>query len=175
MELQEFNSLYEETTQAIILEYEVEKHNYESGIFSDEFKDYTTWNNTYLYNNKTSIESENLDECNISELKKEIEKYEETISNQKGYILNRPELEASVFDNYVDEIFLRTEIIVFKYSDNLVDDFVNKKFKKIIEEKLKPEKEQYMQTIDCNMLKLFKNGSIDWKTLQSLTYSNCKI
>ncbi len=40
---------------------------------------------------------------------------------------------------------------------------------------LKPEKEKKEQQPDCKMMELFKEGIIDWETLQEITYKNCDV
>ncbi len=40
---------------------------------------------------------------------------------------------------------------------------------------LKPEKEKKEQQPECKMMELFKEGIIDWETLQKITYKNCDV
>lgn len=51
-------------------------------------------------------------------------------------------------------------------------------YKRVIKDKikelLKPVTARYLHTVDCKLLELFKAGTIDWKTLQKLVYSNCE-
>jgi len=34
---------------------------------------------------------------------------------------------------------------------------------------------KFLQTIDCKILQLFKDWTIDWETMANLTYTNCKL
>lgn len=53
---------------------------------------------------------------------------------------------------------------------------INYIFRNFITSELKPQDyKSYTRYPDCKLLKLFMDGSIDFKTLQQITYADCKI
>ena len=53
--------------------------------------------------------------------------------------------------------------------------YITNKIKKIVTEKLKPTRLDYVRSINCNFFQLFKDGNIDWEMLQKLVYSDCAL
>jgi len=60
--------------------------------------------------------------------------------------------------------------------DTEVKDFyINGKIREWINLNLKPDSVQYSRPVDCKLLTLFKEGAIDFDTLQKLVYTDCKL
>ena len=82
-------------------------------------------------------------------------------------------LEESASDRYI-------ECLVYIYSYLSLDrESLQKEIQRLtgeaISNRLKPKNSNYEQAPDCNLLQLFRDGSIDWTTLQKITYSNCDL
>jgi len=170
MTLEEFNKLFEKTDNRIKEEYKVAKELWEKNDFSfnDKFK-------TIEF-----IQSENIYENLSEDCIKVIQNYREEVKNFKGEIYSEEHIQSEIDTDYdygaeVISIYFETRIKVFRYATDITTDYTDKEFRDILKNLLKPEKEHYAQNIDCKLLTLFKEGTIDWSTLQKLVYTNCEL
>ena len=62
---------------------------------------------------------------------------------------------------------LSTKEMLQKRIDNRVE--------RNIDARLKPNSELYIKEIDCALMSLFEDGTIDWATLQKLVYKDCDL
>jgi hypothetical protein len=105
-------------------------------------------------------------------------------------VINEFYKEVSELPYHVDGSYQKLDIKTDYDSSEIYNDFFIYSYKTIstierIEERvktnvrtwfrkeLKPDSEKYEQSVDCKLMELFKNGTIDFKTIQSLVYKNC--
>jgi hypothetical protein len=62
-----------------------------------------------------------------------------------------------------------------EWSEESFQTHIKNQLRRELTARLQPAKVSYPKTIDCKLLTLFKEGSIDWITLQKLVYSDCEI
>jgi len=170
MTLEEFDKLFKEIDNRVKKEYRIAKELWDKGDFSfnDKFK-------TIEF-----IQSENIYEDSSEDCIKIIQDYKEKVKNFKGEIYSEEHIQSEIDTDYdygaeVISIYFETKIKVFRNATDITVDYTNKEFREIIRNLLKPEKETYAQIIDCKLLTLFKEGAIDWSTLQKLVYSDCEL
>ena len=77
-------------------------------------------------------------------------------------------------DSYIDEQHYRYRYRVL-CSPMEIEQRWKYEVKNKFKENLKPKKERYSRPVDCKLMELFKDGSIDFKTLQKLVYSDCEL
>ena len=106
----------------------------------------------------------------ITEFKEKCEQFSNNINFSIKYVEPTSDYESSIVDG---NHFACTYHTV----KNEISEFaVNNMFRDFIADELKPQKYKgYTRSADCKLLKLFMDGSIDFKTLQQITYADCKI
>ena len=102
----------------------------------------------------------------LSEFKKEVEEL-------PYHIDGRYNINLSAGDYYIEDNHYAYECYIHR--EELPEYAVKSKIKQWINEQLKPESERCTQPVDCKLLALFKEGTIDFKALQKLTYTNCNL
>jgi len=60
-------------------------------------------------------------------------------------------------------------------SKEMLQKRIGNRIERNIEEKLKPNSESYVRQIDCALMSLFEDGTIDWATFQKLVYKDCDL
>ena len=106
----------------------------------------------------------------INEFKEKCEQFNNNIDFKVLYVEPTSDYDSSSIDgNY----FMCTYYTV---KDEISEFAVNNMFRDFIADELKPQEYKgYTRSADCKLLKLFMDGSIDFKTLQQITYVDCKI
>ena len=116
-----------------------------------------------------------LEDVSIKTMLKEIEELNETFK-----LLNAIEKEKPYQEIDTGECYIHSFNYEFKYRDICskaeLEARIKTKVKENVRIALKPKGyEGYTIHVDCKLLTLFKDGSIDWKTLQKLVYTNCEL
>lgn len=177
MILEEFNQLWLATDKRVKEEYKEAKAKWEKNDFSfnDKFK-----TSKYVY-------SDCIKGYTSQEVIAVIKEYEKEVTETKGEIVQKVhsyQLENEVLqveftgdEEYgeVDTVYFSTEFNIFREVEDITESYSKYVFREIITNKLKPESESYASTVDCKLLQLFKDATIDWKTLQKLTYKDCEL
>ena len=108
----------------------------------------------------------------LSEFKKEVEGLPYHISGSYN-------IKLSAYSRYDDnDAYIEDNHYTYEYyihKEELPEYTVKQKVKQWINEQLQPESAIYRQPVDCKLLELFKEGTIDFKALQKLTYTNCNL
>jgi len=178
MTLEEFKRLESETYNKVKEDYLEAKNKWDNNDFNYDRR----------FRKEILILSDNINNCTIKEVKEIIEEYELEITRTKGEVVGEKTGWGSVngaidIDGYNDadgyfipeEVYFNTRVYVLNEDEDVIEYFSKEELKNIIKEKLKPESELYAITVDCKLLQLFKDGNIDWLTLQKLTYTNCNL
>ena len=173
MELKEFNELRVETEKDLNEKLTLAKKMLDNGEYNYH---------VYIEAGLTGVivtkihSTNNLYNIDLEELKQEIIDIEELYSTTVG--INKTQIfqtnRIDVYDEYEELESLNYEFSYRVPMKEISEDFINKVFKRKIEEKLKPVKE-YKRSVDCKLMGLYKDGVIDWKTLQNLVYSDCDL
>jgi len=78
-------------------------------------------------------------------------------------------------DSYISENRAYATYKVYSHpSNDVVETQVKYRLRSKITQLLKPSGIQHPRSIDCAVLNLFKEGIIDWPTLQRITYKDCE-
>ena len=125
-----------------------------------------------------SISATYLDDClspdeiieMINNFKEECEQFKNNIGFKIVYIEPTTEYDSSIIEgNYFKCVYY---IVKNEISENII----NSRFRDFIKNELKPQEYTgYTKYPDCKLLKLFMDGNIDFRTLQQITYADCKI
>ncbi len=168
--VEQFNKLYDDFTNETKQELEEIKNPKKSDKVFLENKD--------LIWETHCIKSNSLANLSMNEVIKSIKSFKKRIKKQKDKLFFEVTEEAETDSDYDGDTWI--EFVGFKATwlgprDEVSEYFLNNKFKSHVNNWLKPNKEVYTRTIDCKLLTLFKDGKIDWTTLRTLVYSDCKI
>lgn len=112
---------------------------------------------SYLYNNATYEELTTI--------------YNELLENVKNF--KHGEITVEINQHDEDEVCFCCRCIVL--TKTVLNSNIKYKVRIWAESRLKPEGVLSTKPIDCKLLQLFKEGTIDFNTLQTLTYTDCKI
>lgn len=106
----------------------------------------------------------------INEFKEKCEQFNNSIDFKIVYTEPTSDYDSQLIDgNY----FMCSYYTV---KDEISEFAVNNMFRDFIANELEPQNYKgYTRHPDCKLLKLFMDGSIDFKTLQQITYADCKI
>lgn len=80
---------------------------------------------------------------------------------------------VNVGDGYIDDI--RYGYSYYALDLNKLESVINTMTRRIIEGFLKPGNVEQSITPDCSAVQLFRDGAIDWETLQKITYKDCTL
>ena len=121
------------------------------------------------------INSDNFEytEC-PEDMRNLLEAFEDRVSELPFHVKVGYSLQLDVDDGYIDEQHYRYRYQVL-CSPMEIEQRWKSEVKGKFREILKPKKERYSRPVDCKLMELFKDGSIDFKTLQKLVYSNCEL
>lgn len=78
------------------------------------------------------------------------------------------------YGSSVDDNWYKYNYYVLAGKDHL-QQAMTSEIKNFIAVPLKPKSQTYAQQIDCKLLQLFTEETIDFKTLQKLVYTNCEL
>ncbi len=90
------------------------------------------------------------------------------------------EINKSSLEKYEDIDDEYISFFGFKYSyyyinENKLSSEISRLIREKIKDELKPSNVEKSVMPDCKIVQLFKDGAIDWETLQMITYKDCKI
>jgi len=130
------------------------------------------WKQNHLLEQVT-IESSNINEFDLDGLIEYLEEFKEDHKecNEIGKV-NIYESE-DIGDEYISFIGFKYEY--FKLNPAKLESEVGRLTREKVEEILKPKSVEHSIAPDCKIVKLFRDGSIDWKTLQTITYKECDL
>lgn len=174
MELKEFNKLCEDIREKTLDEYEKAKE-----LFNSESPDIKSLNeNNFIIKNYKNIEIDygiSLEDMieELQEAKKEIYK----LSNGLVGFETSGNVEIEAYADY-DCAFIDFFGIKYSYFDLASLESVEMSIKKKIRfevERMLNQTSRFARPVDCKLLELYKSGTIDWKALQKLVYSDCEL
>ena len=93
---------------------------------------------------------------------------------------NKPDFQSFIEDDYDDDDKPNSVYGCANWyeltdpSDESIEKIAKEKVKTVIADKLCPP-DTYRRYIDCKLLSLFMDGTIDWEALQKLVHSDCNI
>lgn len=106
----------------------------------------------------------------MQEFKEECEEYKNNIGFKILYIEPCSDYDSSS----IDYNYFRCDF--YKVKDEVKEHTINKQFRDFMKKELEPlNYTGYTRDIDCKIMKLFMEGTIDFKTLQQITYSDCNL
>lgn len=76
-------------------------------------------------------------------------------------------------DGYVD--YMHYGYSYYVLDINKLEPIINSKTRRIVEGFLKPDNVEHSIAPDCSVVQLFRDGAIDWETLQKITYKDCTL
>ena len=164
MTKEELQELFDKTTAEINSEFKEaqelwkrkkpisDKFLFSTNISSSDFSDY--------YTSKNMIDAMN--------------DFNNDIKNLPYHINEDEYINLTVDDDqiYYEEYTYRYSIIK---AQTQVDYMIKKSVKNKFQQILMPSSESYSKYVDCKLVELFKDGAIDFKTLQKLVYTNCDL
>ena len=123
-----------------------------------------------------SLKKNNIDinDLDIEDVIKELEDFRREYKNaKKKNLIGLSEIEEDKWasNECVEEFGFRYEYYELSSEKNQL--IIQKLKRKKMSELLKPKSEKSPTIPDCKMVELFTNGTIDWKTLQTITYQTC--
>jgi hypothetical protein len=174
MTLEEYNKLKEEVLKEERAHWEHNIKLFEQGVSST-----LEYYMEYMESKEITL-TYSLENINIYELREEIDSViekieEEGAQNKPGF---RTELLVSANADYndCDTEYVYIEQTYYEPVDkDRFKEISLRIFKQEIEKLLNPGNADWRRTISCNVLQMFEEGNIDWKTMHKLTYSDCSI
>ena len=169
MTVQEFNNLYSNIEQRFNKELDEIKLN------PKKFIDIKMYDWAF---SKHSIDSEEIYNYNdsldliymINEFLDECKSYEDEL----GFCIELIDLETEYETSLIDGGHYQCKWK--KMIDSVPEHIIKNSFISEVKNLLLPDDYKgFIRTPECSILTLFKNGTIDWKTLQMITYKDCKI
>lgn len=135
---------------------------------------FNTWSNMFL---ERKVHTTDFFGDNIDDLKDLLDRHEERLEEFKQRYIHVSD--RGLYTENDSEYGETTCELQITYSNIINKDSaeynIKKKVKDHVNILIKPKGQRYAQEIDCNVLKLFLEGNIDFKTMQKLTYTNCEI
>ena len=125
---------------------------------------------------KTRVESEMLNDFDtIEDLTESLKEFEETHTQLKVIGKSKIEFEEDIDQDYIS--FIGFTYYYYTLNKGALATVIQNKSRQLIAKLLKPDNiaDGNEATADCAMVKLFLNGNIDWKTLQTITYKGCEL
>ncbi|MEA3454660.1 MAG: hypothetical protein U9R12_06975 [Candidatus Caldatribacteriota bacterium] len=114
------------------------------------------------------------DQGTPQEMKEMLDDFMKKIDDLPYHIDGKMELSLYALGSYIQENHYFYWYRVLK-SEEDVERLLQYKIKGIFEEILKPDTVRYVAGTTCQTLSLYKEGHIDFKTLQKLVYVNCSL
>ena len=110
----------------------------------------------------------------IEDLRELLDEFEEEYTNSKlinkSYITNDEDL----VDGYIET--LGYMFYGYELDEDTLKAHTQYALREMIADLLDPKKEGInKRSVDCPMMQLFLEGTIDWLTLQKIVYSNCEL
>lgn len=157
---------YQEETKKQTKQYNEEEELFKTLTYEEWVKNY----NKYVYIKSVRQFSSYLyDSATYEEL---ITIYNELLESVKTFKHGEITIEINQGDE--DEVCFCCRYIVLN-TKTVLKGNINYKVRVWAESRLKPKNILLIKPVDCKLLQLFNEGIIDFNTLQTLTYTDCKI
>jgi hypothetical protein len=154
-----------EITEQCKKDFEVSKEQFLNWNYGDNLPEYVT---------KKEINSGYFEDCGTpDEMIEMLNEFKDRVEGLPYHIRGVYIIEINPDGGYIVENNYIYSYYVHK--DEVSEHTIKTKVKKWINGQLRPESEPYTQSVDCKLLELFKEGTIDFKALQKLTYTNCDL
>lgn len=135
-------------------------------------KGLTYWRDNHILE-KVTISSDCISEFILNELIEYLEEFKK--DHEKSNEIGKSEIyeDEDIGDCYIN--FIGFKYIYYKLSQNKLESEIGRLTREKVKEILKPKSVKNSVMPDCKIVKLFRDGSIDWKTLQTITYKECDL
>ena len=103
----------------------------------------------------------------------ELKEFKQKHKNEEKIGLSEIDIDTDFGDDYIRSI----EYVYYFYElkTEKLESEIGRITRDKISDILKPESVEKSIVPDCKMVQLFRDGAIDWKTLQKITYSECNL
>ena len=122
---------------------------------------------------KIEVKSDTLEYIDIEDVIETLKEFQNGYKLCDGIAKSQIKNEQEVGSEYIHYIGYMYEY--YELSEERLESEIMRLCRELIKEELKPDGVQYAQTPDCKIVQLFRDGSIDWETLQRITYKDCEI
>lgn len=122
---------------------------------------------------KIEVKSNALEDIDIEEVIETLKEFQDGYKSCDGIAKSQIKNEQDVGDEHIHYIGYMYEY--YELSEEKLESEIMRLCRELIKEELKPNGVQYVQTPDCKIVQLFRDGSIDWETLRRITYKDCNI
>ncbi len=122
---------------------------------------------------KVEVQCDTLKGMDIEDLIEELNELMKGYESCDGIAKSAIKNEVDVGNEYISYIGYKYEY--YELSEEKLESEIMRLCREKIAEELKPIDVEKSVIPDCKIVQLFRDGSIDWETLQKITYKNCQI
>ena len=121
-----------------------------------------------------SIHSDDINKISIKDLHELLDEFEKEYAGTNLIKKSDIDYNEDIGDYYINEIG-------FVFHGYILDEvqletYLQYELRKMIAELLDPKKEDIGQReVECSIMQLFREGTIDWDALQKITYKDCEL
>ena len=181
MNIEEFNKVIQSVTDEQTVIFNKAKELSANGIY--KLEEYTrigayskpqyNWQSNKTLLTLHTVHSESMHEESIENVLEYLTEFQQTYRECCEIGLARIQEEQDVEDGYIGNIGFYYNY--YTLEEAKLESEIGRLTREKIQELLKPDSVEDSVTPDCKIVQLFKNGSIDWETLQSITYKECDL
>lgn len=174
MTVEELNELIEQKYSELKKSYEKDVEGFKTPN-THSFEDTGTWAKNYKWLVRKKYSWSIGEYTDIEELSDIVQQAKEELEFKQRFSVGAT---CNFIIEHIGEDDGDSEIVLSWYEPIASEEFeviAKRELINYISDLLKPEESKNTYIVECKMLELFKNGQIDWKTLQSITYKDCQI